>query len=211
MKLLRNIVAAATAFAAVPAFALNFIAAPIGSGPYTAWDAFTTPDASTTFVSDRTVYGAKLPVNAITFLAVLAGGQATVSAWGASSFGFEWGTPDNDNLVTYHTSTGDVAFSGLQLYQLAHFPPPAANDDVAFAFWAFGDPGQTIDSVTFGFTGPTLHGFEVAAIPEPATTALMLAGLGVLGLGARRRRRAVQRGARMTAVDAAQSGAAWAA
>jgi hypothetical protein len=48
---------------------------------------------------------------------------------------------------------------------------------------------QTITSVTFSATGSS-HGFEVAAIPEPETYALMLAGLGLIGAAARRRRTA---------------------
>ncbi len=56
--------------------------------------------------------------------------------------------------------------------------------------WQASFTGQSLVSFTSGggYGGPTLDNISVTAVPEPQTYALMLAGLGVIGYVARRRR-----------------------
>ena len=50
-------------------------------------------------------------------------------------------------------------------------------------------PG-THDSITFTHTSENWHGFTVGVVPEPASYALLLVGLGLVGFAARRRKSA---------------------
>jgi hypothetical protein len=45
----------------------------------------------------------------------------------------------------------------------------------------------TMDTITFTHTSENWHGMTVGVIPEPATYAMLLAGLGLVGIFARRR------------------------
>lgn len=189
MRALRSILLATATLVCAPVMALTFSASPAGTGPYKAWNKYTTPDPATAFVATGNVPGAALPINTVSYLAVLSGGEATVSTGGANAFGFLWGSPDAENLVTFATSSGIETFSGLDLGHLVHFPA-TSNRDYAYVLWAYGTAGQTIESVTF--TSPvnaSLHAFEVAAVPEPTTTVLMLGALGWMAGTARRRTR----------------------
>ena len=47
-------------------------------------------------------------------------------------------------------------------------------------------PG-THDSITFTHTSENWHGFTVGVVPEPASYAMLLVGLGLVGFAARRR------------------------
>jgi len=77
------------------------------------------------------------------------------------------------NLATYNASgTGDTG---------------DFNSDVPRVQNAFGIPGNSTMQMGVEITALDAVGFTVTAVPEPETYALMLAGLGALGLLARRR------------------------
>lgn len=110
------------------------------------------------------------------------GGSATVTFMdGVSSVSFDWGSPDGWNtlLVTLSDSS-TAAFSASQL---------GLGSGYSYVdFSAAG--GLSIKSLTFEATQPAFEAanFKVSVVPEPANVALLLAGLGMVGLMARRRR-----------------------
>ena len=79
-------------------------------------------------------------------------------------------------------------FLGLGVYDLIDF----GSFEGAFSSFAFeGLSSSYTASLIFGANGVDLN---VAAIPEPETYAMLLAGLGAIGWAARRRKRALARG-----------------
>lgn len=106
---------------------------------------------------------------------------------GLSYFGFLWGSPDTYNTVKFYNGltllgsyTGSVVLN-----------PANGNQAYAAFFNAFAGPGEQITRVTFASTQNALetdnHAY-IAAIPEPETYAMLLAGLALLGFAARRRK-----------------------
>jgi hypothetical protein len=110
------------------------------------------------------------------------GGAATVSfQTGTQSVSFDWGSPDSWNslLVTLSNGTSQ-SFSASTLglgssYSYVDF-------SVSGGVW--------IQSMTFSASQPAFEAsnFKVSVVPEPANVALLLAGLGMVGMMARRRR-----------------------
>jgi len=92
-----------------------------------------------------------------------------------TSFTFLWGSPDSYNSVT----DGTVTVTG------STFSSGAGNNAETTLYTFFDALGFT--SLTFSTTGIAFE-VAVAAVPEPQTYAMMLAGLGVLAFLARRRR-----------------------
>jgi hypothetical protein len=118
------------------------------------------------------------------------GGDATMTFGAPTSFvSFLWGSPDNYNTLTVDTNLGSYNFQSSNLLGLVY------NGDQSFASYVgfTADAGEFINSLSFHSTS---NAFEVAnfsvtaPVPEPETYALMLAGLGVVGFMARRRRAA---------------------
>ncbi len=120
------------------------------------------------------------------------GGDAIVSFGAGTSFvSFLWGSPDTYNKLTVKT-TGGGSFD----FTSASFPTVVFNGDQTFASYVgfTGTGGALITSLTF--SSPQLNAFEASnfsvttPVPEPETYALLLAGLGVVGFMARRRKTA---------------------
>lgn len=101
---------------------------------------------------------------------------------------FSPGTGDNPVPGWGLTNTG--AFQGLELYGFwtgVEYPKHPAIPDSAWAFDAY-DGGQTGDGKNFGHFAIAVRPGDVAAVPEPETYALMLAGLAAVALARRRQR-----------------------
>ncbi len=120
---------------------------------------------------------------------ITTGGVATLEfAGGVSSFSFLWGSPDDYNFLDIVTNDGSgMTFGGADLGVLSNPDFMANGNNANTRLFTIGtNDGTLINSITFRSDGVA---FEVAAaIPEPSTYALMIAGLAAVGFVARRRR-----------------------
>lgn len=122
------------------------------------------------------------------------GAPATITFNSALNYlSFLWGSPDTYNLLTLTTNLGNILTYTPQGLNFA-----VTDGNQAFSqyvqFKASG--GEYITSAKFDVTSPT-DAFEVAnfraAVPEPATWALMIMGIGFAGAAMRRRQTATVR------------------
>jgi|GEM_PF-5640875 len=102
------------------------------------------------------------------------------------AFTMLWGSIDKYNSVTFKLDGSDVYTVGGDDVAGAIGLDPATNYEVV-ALVKFLDFESGFDSITFASKGPALE-FALAPIPLPAAGWLLLAGLGGLGVVARRKK-----------------------
>jgi hypothetical protein len=112
-------------------------------------------------------------------------------AQGVRYFGFLWGSPDTYNILTvYDGNTVLGTFDGSAI-----MAPPNGDQSYSRYFNLFAGQGEVITSVSFASNTNAFetdnHAF-IAAVPEPETYAMLLAGLGLMGTVLRRRKAAAQ-------------------
>jgi hypothetical protein len=119
------------------------------------------------------------------------GAPATLSFLngGVSFVSFLWGSPDKYNKLTL-TSTGGLT----QTFDSTNITFASSTGNQAYSQYVqfTGLNGAKITSLSFNNV-PAIDAFEsanysITPVPEPETYALLLAGLGVVGFVARRRR-----------------------
>src|SRR4051812_33030879 len=165
------IMAAALAALSTPSWGATFEAVP-GLGATTEFttvlNSFLTPVAT----SGSSVASYSVLSTAAGFLT-----SGTISfAAPVTSFTFLWGSPDSYNSVT----DGRVSVTG------STFSSGAGNNAETTLYTFFDALGFT--SLTFSTTGIAFE-VAVAEVPEPQTSAMLLAGLTALAFLARRRKR----------------------
>jgi len=142
------------------------------------------------------------PANSVPFgtsyLSVLGGGGVSID-FGAlptngavHSFEFDWGSIDSFNTLVIHQMGGpDITI----IPGSASFPNDANGNQVAPGtnglFMVTGNAGETFTGVTMtsGQNSFEVDNLAVAGVPEPATWAMMILGLGGMGMALRSRRR----------------------
>ena len=113
----------------------------------------------------------------------------TFTGAGVSYITFLWGSPDLFNTLTVNSSG---AGPNSQIFTAASLGFPVTNGDQSFnqsvQFTGLG--GSLITSLVFNSTQSSFEvaRFSTTAVPEPETYAMMLAGLGLMGFVARRRK-----------------------
>jgi hypothetical protein len=129
------------------------------------------------------------------YLSVLANGTANFNfAGGLSNIFLDYGSADDYNIFTLFLSDGSIdTFTGSQAI-LAGFAngdqqSPLTNGRLTFT----AQNGALINSLSIASYQNSAEVDNLgttAAVPEPATWAMMLFGFGAVGFGMRRRRRA---------------------
>lgn len=202
MKISKVMLAAAALCAAAAAHADVSGALGGGTGTFLSLSAAGLSGGSVATLSGGTVYTADRPFADIPagsifggdFLAAgpSSGAPATLTFTGAgvNYVSFLWGSPDIYNVLTVN-STGGAS----QTFTAASLGFSVSNGDQSFSQYVqfSGLDGSKITSLSFT-NSPARDAFETAnysitaAVPEPQTYALLLAGLGAVGFVARRRR-----------------------
>lgn len=127
------------------------------------------------------------------YLSVLGGGTATIDfgGSGANGFSIDIGSVDSYNTLTLNFLDGtSQSFTGSQLVVNPNGNQSSPNTNGRFRFTASGNEritGITLTSTTNSFEVDRL---AVAAVPEPATWAMMFGGFALIGFAARRRAKA---------------------
>ena len=103
---------------------------------------------------------------------------------GISGISFFMGSPDDYNKIEFFNGVQSVgSFSGAQFTG-----PPANGDQSLGERITFYFNGQNVTEARFTSTQNSFEFDRIAAVPEPATWAMMLMGFGGLGAMIRRRR-----------------------
>jgi hypothetical protein len=109
---------------------------------------------------------------------------------GAQQMGFTGATTEGWNVTfgsgpTQHTGTDNTPSMGFSPWQNQTFNFVADGTSDTLSFLSFGGPSSTQPPFAL------LDNVSITPVPEPATWALMLVGVGALGAGLRMRRREV--------------------
>ena len=209
MKFIRSVAAVGALFAAISAQATVVGSLGGGMAPFlslppvgqcvgptcTLGGSFATISNGTNYSSDQRVRG--YPRRFVFENRFLAAGPGPnnlepttlhINGAGAHIFSFLWGSPDTHNTLTVLSTGG-----GSQSFTVASLGLPGDGNQAFSAYVQFaGVAGSLITDLIFNNI-PAIDAFETAnysitPVPEPETYALMLAGLGVMGFIARRRR-----------------------
>ena len=127
------------------------------------------------------------------YLSVLGGGTANIAfgGSGANGFSLDIGSVDTYNTITLNfLGGGSQSFTGSQLVVNANGDQSNPNTNGRFRFFAEGNErivGITLTSQQNSFEVDRL---AIAAVPEPATWAMMIGGFAFVGAASRRRRTA---------------------
>jgi hypothetical protein len=132
------------------------------------------------------------------YLSVLGNGGVSINFSALTSaavhaFEFDWGSIDSFNTLVIHGSAGDITI----IPGSASFPNLANGDQVAAGtnglFRVVGDAGETFTGLTLtsGQNSFEIDNLAIPGVPEPATWAMMILGLGAMGVALRSRRTAV--------------------
>jgi hypothetical protein len=142
------------------------------------------------------------PANSIPYdtqyLSVLSGGAVSIDFSALTSkpvqaFEFDWGSIDYFNTLTIHSSVGDIVL----VPGSSSFPNAADGDQIAAGtnglFSVVGTAGETFSGITLQSGG---YSFEIdnlatGPVPEPASWAMMIMGMGFMGAALRSRRQAL--------------------
>lgn len=125
------------------------------------------------------------------YLSVLGGGTASIAFGGAGANGFslDIGSVDTYNTLTLNfAGGGSQSFTGSQLVVNANGDQGNPNTNGRFRFFAEGSErivGITLTSSQNSFEVDRL---AIAAVPEPATWAMLIGGFAFIGAASRRRR-----------------------
>ena len=200
---LMKLALAATALCALPSVADAALVGSLGggTGPFLSLSSAGLNGGSVATLTGGTVYNsdrpfADIPAGTVfgnSFLAAgpTAGAPATLNFTTAVDYlSFLWGSPDTYNALTVVTNFGTYAFNTANLGFAVSNGSQNFSQYVQFA----GSDGEQITSVSFD-NSPKTNAFEtanfsVAAVPEPATWAMMLIGFGAVGYSMRRRKSA---------------------
>jgi hypothetical protein len=202
-------VAALTMVVAGSASAATTFFVPDGSSPqpgFTVIDNFNTALGLTgtagldyVLTTSHTPQGAP-PANSVPYdtqyLDVLSGGTTLINFSALTSvpvvaFEFDWGSIDSFNTLTVHSNQGDLVL----VPGSSSFPNAADGNQVAPGtnglFRVDGAPGQIFSGITLQSSG---YSFEVdnlaiGPVPEPASWAMMIMGMGFMGMALRSRRK----------------------
>ncbi len=201
MKFTKTLLAAAALTLSVGAHAQVVGALGGGAGTFLTLSSAGLNGGSVASLSGGTIYTsdqpfADIPAGVIfggSFLAAgpTAGAPATLSfnGGGVDYISFLWGSPDTYNLLTVTSTAGARTFTTGSLGFAVSNGDQSFSQYVQFSALA----GSKITGLSFN-NAPARDAFEsanyslTAPVPEPETYALMLAGLGVVGFVARRRR-----------------------
>lgn len=118
---------------------------------------------------------------------------AATDSWQTSSFGASSTVWSNNTVLTLPGGTGSCnvgCFNTLASWQAANpgFLVYGLSTGIGSGWSGSFRGGVDNISYDFGTAGAGSFNFEVAAVPEPASWALMIGGFGLLGAAARRRK-----------------------
>ncbi|KAB7647554.1 PEPxxWA-CTERM sorting domain-containing protein [Polymorphobacter fuscus] len=185
---------ASSANAATVIFQPGVFGAPNG---YTLYSDFNTVDAQAVVSGNNFVFPTgsvsgqytALPANNTPYLAVLGGGVANIAFNNdVRSFSFDYSTVD-----TYNTLTINYADGGFESVVGGDILTAGQIDGQVSGSFIINGDGRLISGLSLA---TTQNAFEVdnlavsgalAAVPEPTTWVMMIAGFGLVGVGMRRR------------------------
>jgi len=142
-------------------------------------------------------YGAIIPLSdsqGTDYLTVMAGGTANIALPGSTGgFAFEWGSLDTYNKLTIDLGDGGTMVLIPHQGDLVGSPGNGnqINANTNGTLLVYGDAGETFTGLKLQSSG---NSFEIdnlavqSGVPEASTWAMMIVGLGAVGMGMRRKR-----------------------